>query len=73
MDEQRTIAQAPAAHEAMVMVAEDNLAADTSGKAVAKVLEPIQWQEQLLQTATGDVGVINWSVMTKNARRNQDD
>lgn len=73
MDEQRTIAQAPAAHEAMVMVAEDNLAADTSGKAVAKVLEPIQWQEQLLKTATGDVGVIDWERMNRNARRNKDD
>lgn len=73
MDDQRAIVQAPAAHEAMVMVAEDNMAADSSGKAVAKVLEPIQWQEQLLQTATGDVGVINWDKMTKNARRNKDD
>lgn len=71
MDEQKAIIQAPAAHEAMVMVAEDNLNADNSGAGMAKILEPIQWQEQLLQTASGDTGIIDWEKMTRNARKNK--
>lgn len=71
MDEQRAIMQAPLAHEAMAMVAEDNLEMGNSVKDSAKILEPIQWQEQILPTASGDIGVIDWEKMNRNARRNK--
>ncbi len=69
MANQKEILEAPSAATALRMVAEDNLAADDSGTAEAKILEPIQWSEQIAPTASGDTALINWDVMLENARK----
>lgn len=67
------IIQAPPAAEALKMLAEDNLAADESGVAAAKVLEPVCWSEKVLPTACGNTGVVDFEVMIENARKSREE
>ena len=73
MAKQQGILEAPNSSAALAMIAQDNLAADASGQPTASVLEPINWNEQLAPTASGDTAIINFDLMCANARRKREE
>ena len=73
MAKQQGILEAPNSSAALAMIAQDNLEADASGQPTASVLEPINWNEQLAPTASGDTAIINFDLMCANARRKREE